>query len=102
MAIQARATDTGGNVTISAPITIDLVPDTFAPTVVATSVANGDKRGQAFRAFTMDFSEPMDTATLTAANIQLVGPGGPVGPQISSSATATAPFSSRIPPCKAG
>ena len=80
MEVRARATDTGGNVTTSAAITIDLVPDTFAPTLVATNVANGDKRGQAFRNFTVDFSEPMDTSTLTAANIRLVGPGGPVVP----------------------
>jgi hypothetical protein len=78
--IQVRAIDTGGNATLSEPITLDIVPDTFAPTVLATNVPDGGKRGQAFRTIVIDFSEAMDTETLTADNIQLIGPSGAVVP----------------------
>jgi hypothetical protein len=78
--LQVRATDTGGNSTLSAPVTLRLVPDTFAPAIIATNPPDGTSRGVKFRSFSVSFSEPMDEATLTAANFQLTGPGGPVTP----------------------
>ncbi len=78
--IEVRATDTGGNVTTSAPIILDVVPDTVAPTIAATNPNQGGKRGLAFRSLVVDFSESMDTATLTADSIQLIGPSGVLVP----------------------
>ena len=78
--IQVRATDTGGNTTTSAPLTLELVPDTFAPTITNINPTDGAKRGQAFRTVVINFNEAMDVSTLTAANIQLIGPGGVVAP----------------------
>jgi hypothetical protein len=74
--LQVRATDTGGNFAVSTPITLNLVPDTVAPTILSTNPPEGGIRGQNFRAITIDFSEPMSAATLISANFSLVGPGG--------------------------
>ena len=78
--LQVRATDTGRNVGLSTPITIQLVPDTFAPTIAGLTPVDGSRHGQAFRTVTVSFSEAMDISTLTAANIQLIGPNGAVTP----------------------
>lgn len=42
--LQVRATDTGGNFGLSAPIAVDLVADTFAPQLVATSLRGCGRR----------------------------------------------------------
>ena len=83
--VQVRATDTGGNVTLSkpflltpvdseAPITvgldIDVVADTFAPVVQQTTPPNGDIRGKNFRTLRVGFSETMDEATLSATMLR--------------------------------
>ena len=78
--LQVRATDTGGNVGLSTPITVQLVPDTLAPAITSISPTDGSKRGQAFRTVVVSFSEAMDESTLSAANIQLIGPSGAVTP----------------------
>ncbi|HND54137.1 MAG TPA: Ig-like domain-containing protein, partial [Pirellulaceae bacterium] len=39
--VRARAVDTGGNASLSSPLTFSLVPDTFAPHVVASSPTEG-------------------------------------------------------------
>src|SRR5262249_37270321 len=57
--LQARATDTGGNVGLSNTLTVQLVPDTIPPTIVSTNVPDGAIRGSQFRAVTVEFSEPM-------------------------------------------
>ncbi len=94
--VQVRATDTGGNITLSEPFLltpvsdasgegpsatngtggtdIDVVPDTFAPSVVQTNPPNGDVRGKNFRTLRVGFSESMDESTLTADHFQLIGP----------------------------
>ncbi|MCC7082795.1 MAG: phosphatase PAP2 family protein, partial [Burkholderiales bacterium] len=74
LTMQVRATDTGGNIGLAAPIEIDLVPDRFAPSLIASNVADGSSKGRTFRAVTLTFSEPMATASLSASTIELIAP----------------------------
>jgi RHS repeat-associated protein len=67
--LQTRATDTGGNETLSPPVEIRLVPDTVAPTVIGTTPEDAGVRGKSQRTVEVRFSEPMDAATLTAASV---------------------------------
>jgi membrane-associated phospholipid phosphatase len=76
--IQVRATDTGGNTTLSNAITVDLVPDTFAPTIAQSNVADGSRHAQNFRTVRLRFSEAMDEATLTADNLFVLDSAGNV------------------------
>jgi hypothetical protein len=78
--LQVRATDTGGNVTLSPPQVIDLVADTTAPTVTLLDPPNGSTQTLARRKVTLQFSEAIDPASVIAANFVLQGPGGPVTP----------------------
>ncbi|MCO6456283.1 MAG: Ig-like domain-containing protein, partial [Pirellulaceae bacterium] len=82
--VQLRATDTGGNTTDSDPLVLHIVPDTFAPAIVQVTPADGGRRFAGHRTVVVRFSEPMDAATLTAANLQLVAlsnPTMPIAPQ---------------------
>ncbi len=47
--VQARATDTGGNRTLSQPLTFNLVPDTIAPALVSANPADGMLRAPGLR-----------------------------------------------------
>ena len=78
--IQARATDTGGNATLSTTTTLDVVKDTLPPTVIATSVADGAKLFFV-RSLQITFSEPIDPAKLASSGITLAtkGPDGTFG-----------------------
>ena len=78
--VQVGATDTGGNVGLSNALTLQLVRDTTPPTLVSTNIPNGSIHGRSFHAITLLFSKPLNPATVTAANFQLVGPGGVVQP----------------------
>ncbi len=69
--VQARATDSGGNVALSNPLTFDLVPDTFAPMVTSTSPADGASGGPGVRLVTVRFDEPLDPATVSAEDFML-------------------------------
>ncbi|HRF73519.1 MAG TPA: Ig-like domain-containing protein, partial [Accumulibacter sp.] len=73
--IQARATDTGGNTTLSNALVVDLVPDTFAPTIVASNVADGSRHAQSFRTVRLRFSEALDAAGITADHFRLLDAG---------------------------
>lgn len=44
MTIQLRATDTGGNATLSDVVTLNVVSDTFPPDLVSTNLAEQTKR----------------------------------------------------------
>ena len=72
--IQVRATDTGGNTTTSAATAYSVVPDTFPPSVVATSLAEG-ARVFFVRSVQVTFSEPLDTARLAVAGVSLAAKG---------------------------
>jgi hypothetical protein len=80
--LQLQATDTGGNVSLSSPILLQLVPDTAPPKLVSQNVTDGAVERSGFRAFIFDFSKPLDEATVTAATFSLLGPGSrPIAPQ---------------------
>ena len=74
--IQVRAIDTGGNTAVSAPLVIELEPDTFAPSIVQIDPHDGGLISRNRRTVRIAFSESMDASTLTAKNIRLRGPGG--------------------------
>lgn len=79
--LQVRATDTGGNITLSNVLTLKLVPDTFAPTVENISPADGSIRFEGSRTIRIRFSEALDPAGVTSATVTLVeaGPNGTFG-----------------------
>lgn len=74
--VQVRATDTGGNIGLSNLLTFQLVPDTFAPTLVSSNVSAGAVLDRTLRTIRLDFSEPLDPNTVTAQNFLLLGPNG--------------------------
>lgn len=77
--VQVRATDTGGNSSLSDPLVIDLVPDTFGPTIFRTTVPDGGVFGYGLRRFEVEFSEPIGTDSINLANFQLLdSEGNPV------------------------
>ncbi|MGR9145674.1 Ig-like domain-containing protein (plasmid) [Rhizobium leguminosarum] len=78
LTLTVRATDTGGNATSSAPIQIQLVPDTIAPVLIQENISDGMIVGRSFRAFTFLFSEALDPTTVSTSSFRLVGPGGAV------------------------
>src|SRR5262249_10511928 len=75
-----RATDTGGNITMSDPIVLNLVPDTFPPSLVDMDPFDGAYKRPSFSAITLRFSEPIGRTSVSASDVQLVGPGGAVAP----------------------
>ena len=78
--IQVRATDTGGNSSLSNALVYDLVPDIVAPVVVSTTP---DRGGASFRASTIGLrlSEAIDTSLLDLSGITVtnLGADGAVG-----------------------
>lgn len=78
--LQVRATDTGGNSTLSAPIVIDVLADTTAPTISAIDPPNGSTQPISRRKVTIKFSEALDRSTVVPANFVLQGPSGPISP----------------------
>jgi Bacterial Ig-like domain len=81
LAVQVRVTDTGGNVTLSTPVEVQLIPDITQPTIVSTNVPDDAIRGSQFRTLKFRFSESMDTSALTATQFSLVGPAGAIQPE---------------------
>jgi hypothetical protein len=73
--VQVRATDTGGNVALSNTLTIDLVPDTFPPTIVSVEPANGATLPLGHRTVRVRFSESIDQAGVTSGNFTIVEAG---------------------------
>ena len=78
--LQIRATDTGGNVRLSDPVVIELVPDNTAPTILQLDPVDDSTEPLSRRRVTIRFSEPLDRTTVTAANFELLGPAGVVPP----------------------
>lgn len=67
--LQVRATDTGGNVTLSNPLTLQIAPDTIAPVLeefTFSRIINEEKMVATFR-----FSEAIDAQSVTTANFRL-------------------------------
>jgi hypothetical protein len=78
--LQVAATDTGGTTTLSAPIDLQLVPDTTPPAIVKLTPADGSIQPLSLHTVTIQFSKSLDPATVTADDFSLVGPGGAVTP----------------------
>jgi hypothetical protein len=74
LTVQVRATDTGGNVALSAPVTLDVVRDTFPPVLQSTNVAEG-ARLFFVRSIDLTFDKTLDLAALNASGIRLVNVG---------------------------
>ncbi|MCJ8281557.1 MAG: Ig-like domain-containing protein, partial [Rivularia sp. ALOHA_DT_140] len=72
--VQVRATDTGGNSTLSNTLTFYLVPDTFAPNVISTS-PKADGRRKNISGISVRFDEPIDTRLLDLSGITLTNLG---------------------------
>jgi hypothetical protein len=79
--IQVRATDTGGNVSLSNILTVALVPDTFAPTVLSVDPAAGTSTYAGRQAVRVRFSEAINPSGVTGDDFFLIeaGPGGVFG-----------------------
>jgi hypothetical protein len=75
--VQVQATDTGGNITRSNTLTVQLTPDTTGPTLLDSSVPDGSVLNVQVP-IVLQFSKPLDPATVTASNFALQGPGGTV------------------------
>jgi hypothetical protein len=79
--IQVRATDTGGNSTLSAAVTLELLPDTTPPTLLQTDPLEGEVKPRNFHAPTITFSEPIAAVDVTSSNFTLLDANGqPVPP----------------------
>ncbi len=70
--LRARASDTGGNATWNAEVTVPLVADATPPLVVRVEPAAGAPEVDAVVAF---FNEPLDPATVSAASFLLFDAG---------------------------
>jgi hypothetical protein len=75
VSIQAIATDTGGNSTLSDPVVVQLVPDTFPPTIVSIDPSDGAVRGRGTTTLRVRFSEPIDPAKFKPGTFTLVEAG---------------------------
>lgn len=78
--VQVRATDTGGNSTLSEVLTFDLLPDTSAPEVANTNPENNGV-GENVKAISIRFNENIDTSRINLSGITLtsLGADGTVG-----------------------
>ncbi|NET00825.1 MAG: hypothetical protein F6K61_09680 [Sphaerospermopsis sp. SIO1G1] len=78
--VQVRATDTGGNSTITEALTFDLLPDTFAPEVANTNPENNGI-GENVKAISISFNENIDISQINLSGITLtsLGADGIVG-----------------------
>ena len=73
---QIRVVDGGGNITLSNPIDIDIVPDTIAPSILSMDPEDGSERSRLQRQFRITFDEPMNGNTLNADTLQIFDPNG--------------------------
>jgi hypothetical protein len=78
MAVQVRATDTGGNSTLSNVLTFGLVADRTGPTVVAMNPAPGVVLHQTVRSIELLFDKPIAPASAnpSAFTVVAAGPDG--------------------------
>ena len=67
--VQVRATDTGGNVTISDPLSLEVLPDTTAPMIVAINPPDGSLQFNDLNTIEVVFSKAMDPATINLVNL---------------------------------
>jgi membrane-associated phospholipid phosphatase/methionine-rich copper-binding protein CopC len=72
--IQVRATDTGGNISLSNLLTLNLSPDKFAPKVLVTTPAAG-ARSETIPSVVVTFDEAIDPTKLSVAGVTLTNLG---------------------------
>jgi len=72
--LQVRATDTGGNIALSSPFNVTLVPDTTPLTLVSQSLHEGDIRTTDPGQVVLTLSKPV--TELEGGSFVLVGPNG--------------------------
>jgi hypothetical protein len=74
VSVQVRATDSGGNTTLSDPLVIGLLADTRPPVLIGTNPSQG---GKSFfiAAINLTFDEPLDPAVLNLAAVTLTNLG---------------------------
>ncbi len=70
--LQVRATDTGGNIGRSAPITVELVADAVPLELVGFTPSFDQEVGASTRKVTYLFNKPLDPSTVVARNFQLL------------------------------
>ncbi|MGF1580707.1 MAG: Ig-like domain-containing protein [Gemmataceae bacterium] len=75
LGLQIRATDTGGNSTLSEIVTVNIVPDTIAPTVVNVMPTEGGQVGEGERTLRVRFSESINPDNIAETTVTLVGLG---------------------------
>jgi hypothetical protein len=75
MAVQARATDVGGNTGFSNVVALDVVADTFAPEIIAIDPAAGAILPEGLQRVRVRFSEALAAATVTEATFRVVAGG---------------------------
>src|SRR5579883_1176819 len=73
--IQVRATDTGGNSTLSSPITLQLLKDTMPPTLVSIDPPDGGKRDPGLTHVNITFSKPLSPSSAALSNFVLTAAG---------------------------
>ncbi|MDO9173659.1 MAG: hypothetical protein Q7V62_02570, partial [Actinomycetota bacterium] len=74
ISVQVRATDSGGNVTLSAAVLLQVVPDTFAPQITTVSLVDA-ARLFFVRSVDIGFDEPIDIARLASSGVTLLRAG---------------------------
>lgn len=82
--ISIRASDTGGNVSITSPIVVDLLPDETPPTVVFADPGASDAIASVLLEHfgcVVAFSEPIAPSTIDAGSVRIdaAGPDGQLG-----------------------
>jgi hypothetical protein len=91
LTVQVRATDTGGNTTLSNLLTFNLIEDTIAPTVVTTNPINNGT-GENVEAITLRFNENINPALINLSGVTLtnLGADGAIGGGDDSAVALTA------------
>ncbi|XZE51374.1 Ig-like domain-containing protein [Planctomycetaceae bacterium SH139] len=76
--VQMRATDTGGNVTLSDVRSVTLTADTTPPIIQSISLENQQVVSSRFRTIAMSFNEPIDAGSFSLATVGItnIAPGG--------------------------
>jgi hypothetical protein len=81
VSIQVRATDTGGDSSLSNVLTYSITPDTTTLAVASINPPDGASVEKTFRTVLVRFSKPVAAATITNDTVQVLdGNGNPVVP----------------------
>ncbi|MGK0185381.1 MAG: hypothetical protein ACI9R3_001158 [Verrucomicrobiales bacterium] len=103
--LRVQATDTGGNIGLSEPLQIEIVPDTVRPTIISINPQDGAVRGKGFTSVLIEFSEPMDSTKISAATIGMalnIGMALPIEPVSITPRSFATTFQFVYPPFEPG